>query len=111
MQGIMVTFGLILVSEAIRAISTAILLLGLVQLKVILRVEFLRLLGATLAYKRLSIWMERMPVAFEFVLVSKATPAVSTAIPLSMLVEIPSDCRLKVHRVVGTTSAKPWVCS
>lgn len=31
MQGIMVTFGLILVSEAIRAISTAILLLGLVQ--------------------------------------------------------------------------------
>jgi len=49
MKRILVAFGFVLVFETIRAVSTAVLLLGLVQPEIILRIEFLRFLRATLA--------------------------------------------------------------
>jgi len=49
MERVLVAFGFVLVFEAIRAVSAAVLFFGLVQPEVILRVEFLGLFRATLA--------------------------------------------------------------
>lgn len=50
MERVLVAFGFVLVFEAIRAVSAAVLFLRFVQPEIILRVEFLRLLRAAFAY-------------------------------------------------------------